>query len=418
MAAGRDRSGLRKSLGPGLVWAATAIGVSHLVQSTRAGAVYGYSLIAAVVLANLLKYPFFEYGPRYAAATGESLLEGYRRLGRWTVWVYLALTVGTMFAIVGAVTLVTGSIATQLFGGGLSAFGYSAVMLAASGVVLVVGRYPLLDGLIKGIIVVLTVSTLAAVVMALGVHRAPAPGFAPPALWDFAGFSFLIALIGWMPSAVDIAVWHSLWTLERAKQTGHRPRLGEALFDFNLGYLGTAVVALFFLVLGARILYGSGEQIAAAPAAFAAQLVGLYTRALGSWSRPVILVAAFTTMFSTTLSCVDAFPRVLQRTTEVLRPGLPRSGRLYWAAMLVLVAGSLLLIGVFQKRLTLMVDVATTLSFLTSPILGYFNYRVVTSPAMPAGTTPPPWLRWLSWAGLAFGFGFGAVFLVWRFLLG
>jgi Mn2+/Fe2+ NRAMP family transporter len=418
MAAGRDRSGLRKSLGPGLVWAATAIGVSHLVQSTRAGAVFGYSLIAAVILANLLKYPFFEFGPRYAAATGESLLEGYRRLGRWTVWVYLALTVGTMFAIVGAVTLVTGSIATQLFGGGLSAFGYSAVMLAASGAVLVVGRYPLLDGLIKAIIVVLTVSTAAAVVMALGVHHAPAPGFAPPALWDFAGFSFLIALIGWMPSAVDISVWHSLWTLERAKQTGHRPRLGEALFDFNLGYVGTAVVALFFLVLGARILYGSGEQIAAAPAAFAAQFVGLYTRALGAWSRPVILVAAFTTMFSTTLSCVDAFPRVLQRTTEVLRPGLPRSSRIYWAAMLVLVVGSLLLIGVFQKRLTLMVDVATTLSFLTSPILGYFNYRVVTSPAMPAGTTPPPWLRWLSWAGLAFGFGFGAVFLVWRFLLG
>ena len=29
---------LRVAFGPGLLWAATAIGVSHLVQSTRAGA--------------------------------------------------------------------------------------------------------------------------------------------------------------------------------------------------------------------------------------------------------------------------------------------------------------------------------------------------------------------------------------------
>lgn len=425
----RDWSGLAKSLGPGLVWAATAIGVSHLVQSTRAGAVYGYALVAAVILANLLKYPFFEFGPRYAAATGESLLEGYRRLGRWTVWVYLALTASTMFAVVGAVTLVTGSIATQLFGGALTAFGYSAVLLAASAAVLVVGRYPLLDALIKVIIVVLTVSTVAAVAMSFGAHRPPVPGFVPPAVWSGTGFAFLIALVGWMPSAVDISVWHSLWTLERARQTGHRPRLGEALFDFNLGYVGTALIALFFLTLGAQVFYGSGEEVAAAPGAFAAQLVGLYTQALGAWSRPVILIAAFTTMFSTTLSCVDAFPRALERTAAVLRRrqaaadtgttagAATGAGPLYWGAMLLLIAGSLLLISVFQRRLTLMVDVATTLSFLTSPILGVFNYRVVTGPEMPPGTAPPPWLRALAWAGLVFGFGFGALFLVWRFLL-
>ena len=78
-------SGMLKSLGPGLLWAGAAIGVSHLVQSTRAGASYGFALVWAVILANLFKYPFFEYGPRYAAATGESLLEGYRKLGQWAV---------------------------------------------------------------------------------------------------------------------------------------------------------------------------------------------------------------------------------------------------------------------------------------------------------------------------------------------
>ncbi len=37
---------LINSLGPGLLWAGAAIGVSHLVQSTRAGAIYGFQLIA------------------------------------------------------------------------------------------------------------------------------------------------------------------------------------------------------------------------------------------------------------------------------------------------------------------------------------------------------------------------------------
>ncbi len=414
-------STLRASLGPGLVWAATAVGVSHLVQSTRAGALYGFLLVAVVLAANLLKYPFFEFGPRYAAATGQSLLEGYRRLGRWAVVIYFVLTLATMFTVVGAVTFVTGSLATQLFGSALGPFGYSAALLVLCAAILIPGRYPLLDRMIKIIIVVLTLSTLAAVVMAATAQRIPAADFEPRNLLGGAGFAFLIALVGWMPSAIDISVWHSLWTLERAKQTGHKPRLSEALFDFNLGYFGTTVLALLFLSLGALVLHGSGQEIPAGGGAFAAHLIGAYTDALGSWSRPLILIAAFTTMFSTTLACTDAFPRVLRRTSEILFPGISRDGStsdwLYWSWMALLIGGSLLLISVFLGRLTTMVDVATTLSFLTAPVLGWFNFRAVMSPDMPEGTTPPPWLRLLAWIGLAFSASFGLLFVIWRFFL-
>lgn len=412
--------GVLASLGPGLIWAAAAVGVSHLVQSTRAGASYGFALVWVVVLANLLKYPFFEYGPRYAAATGESLVEGYRRQGVWAVWVYLVLTVGTMFAVLAAVTFVTGSLATQLFGGGISALAYSAILLGVCAVVLIPGQYPLLDKLVKVIMVLLAVSTVGAVVAAvLGGERHATAAAPEVSIFSGATFPFLIALVGWMPSAVDISVWHSLWTLERAKETGHKPRLAEALFDFNLGYLGTALLALCFVALGALVFFGSGEEIAAAPQAFAFQLFDLYTEALGPWARPLIEVAAFTTMFSTTLTVADAFPRALERTFEVLVPdreGRPRAW-LYWGSMTVLMAGALLLMSVFRRSLTGMVDLATTLSFLTSPILGLLNYRAVTGSHMPPGTTPPTWLRVLTWAGLAFGFAFGAVFLVWRFEL-
>jgi len=420
-----SRSALLKTLGPGLVWAATAIGVSHLVQSTRAGALFGsgralWLIVAVVLLANLLKYPFFEFGPRYAAATGESLLEGYSRLGRWAVWIYVLVTVGTMFTVQAAVTLVTASLAIQLFGGALSILGYSALLLAVCAALLIAGRYPLLDKMVKVIVVLLAVSTLAALVSALvaGSPASPAAGepTVPLKLGGAAAFAFVIALVGWMPSAIDISVWHSLWTLERSRQTAHRPRLAHVLFDFNLGYFGTALLALVFVALGALVIHGSGRELPPQAGAFAAGLITLYTETLGPWSRPLIAVAAFTTMFSTTLAVTDGFPRVLQRATGLLAPRVSERalGTLYWVWMLVIVGGSLLVIGSFLNRLTRMVDLATTLSFLTAPVLSWFNLRVITGPEMPADAVPPRWLLVLSWLGLVLGAAFAAVYLIWR----
>ena len=59
---------LRK-LGPGILFAGAAIGVSHLVQSTRAGADFGFGLIWALILINLIKFPFFQFGTRYTIVT-------------------------------------------------------------------------------------------------------------------------------------------------------------------------------------------------------------------------------------------------------------------------------------------------------------------------------------------------------------
>ena len=71
-------SWLQKTLGPGILFASTAIGVSHLVQSTRAGAAYGFGLLIFILIANTFKYPFFEFASRYASATGTSIIDGYK----------------------------------------------------------------------------------------------------------------------------------------------------------------------------------------------------------------------------------------------------------------------------------------------------------------------------------------------------
>ncbi len=411
-------SGFLKSLGPGLLWAGAAIGVSHLVQSTRAGASYGFLLVWAVLVANLFKYPFFEYGPRYAAATGETLLEGYLRLGRWAMGIYLLFTFAMMFTITAAVTVVTAGLAERIFGFGINPVNWSAILFVICALFLLFGRYPLLDKMIKVIIVLLTLSTLTAVIIAISHGSSAQPGFHPPAVWDLAGISFLVALMGWMPSAFDISVWHSVWTIERKKQTGHAPKLKEALFDFNLGYIGTAFLALVFLTLGALTMYGTGESFSESGSVFAGQLINMYTQNLGSWSYWIILLAAFTTMFSTTLTVIDAFPRVLRKATELVLPAFTQrvhNRGLYFGWMLIVCSGALVLLGVLPDSMKFMVDLATTLSFILAPVLGYINYRVVTGKHMPEEARPPAWLRILSWLGLVFLTGFSLLFLAWKF---
>ena len=410
--------GIKQSLGPGLLMAAAAIGVSHLVQSTRAGATYGFALVWAVVLANIFKYPFLEYGPRYAIATGESMIEGYRRLGKWAIGIFVVFTIGTMFAVQAAVTIVTASLAAEMTGLALTPLAWSAIVLAICIMLLLSGQYSALDGAIKMIMVVLAVSTVVALVAALlQGEQQTMPANLTPSIWNVAGVSFLIALMGWMPIPIDAAAWHSLWSLERVKQTRYTPKLRECLIDFNIGYIGAALLALGFLALGALVMYGSGEEYASSGSVFASQLIGLYTDSLGDWSYTIIIICAFTTMFSTTLTVTDAYPRVSRRMLEVLIPATFKEKdnlRLYRRLLIAISLVSLGVLFFLGDQFTLMVDLATTLSFLTAPILAWLNYRMVTADHMPDHCVPRPWLRWLSWSGILFLSGFALLYLYWQ----
>jgi len=415
------------ALGPGLLMAGAAVGVSHLVQSTRAGAEYGTSLLLLVVAACLLKYPFLEFGPRYAAATGESLVAGYARLGRWALGLFALITVGTMFIIQASVTVVAGGLAGLVFGLDASITQLSAGVLVGCLAVLAIGRYRGLDLLMKVIMTVLAISTLLAVALALG--SGPDWGALDPfaeldRAWSAAGFAFVLALLGWMPIPLDVAAWHSLWTLERAEQTGHHPSVRQAVLDFHFGYAGATVLAVLFLLLGALLLHGRGEPLPASAVAFSGRLVDLYAVTLGEWSRPVIAVAALTTMFSTTLAVTDAYPRVLRALVETAGPAGDRAledtegkhrGR-YLASLLLLSSGALVIIHYFGHRFTTLVDFATTVSFLAAPVLAWLNLRLLTSEHVPPEYRPRGALLGLARAGLAFLVAFCLIWLGWRLM--
>lgn len=407
--------GIKNSLGPGLIMAAAAIGVSHLVQSTRAGAEYGFALVWAVILANIFKYPFLEFGPRYALATGKNMIQGYAKMSPVALWIFIIFTISTMFAVHAAVTIVTASLATNLFGIQLSVTTWCGVILILCVLYLFRNTYALLDKAIKVLMAVLAVSTIVSMILAFtNIGYTPNPEMIAPEIWTVSGVAFLIALMGWMPIPIDAAAWQSIWTLERMNETKYKPQLGEIQFDFNLGYIGTAIIALCFLTLGAMVMYGSGQEYAASAGGFSNQLIELYTSALGDWAFILITACAFTTMFSTTLTVTDTYPRVVNEFVGILKNDDNQTDKKRYTYLLVGVStGSLLLLIFLGDQFRFLIDLATTMSFLTAPVLAFMNHKLIHQPEVSEEFRPKPWLYWLSISGIIFLSLFALIYLYW-----
>jgi Mn2+/Fe2+ NRAMP family transporter len=406
-----------KKLGPGLLFAGAAIGVSHLVQSTRAGADFGLGLLWALLLVNLFKYPFFQFGPRYASATGESLLDGYKKLGKGVLGLYFVLNLATMFTIQMAVTIVTAGIANSLFGDiSFLNFGYerissveiwTVIILIVCLLVLFIGKYRTLDKLIKVIIIVLTISTLLAVCFAFKEFNSD---ISFTQIWpkNSIEIAFLIAFMGWMPAPLDIAVWHSIWAIEKKKdETSFTPK--TALLDFNIGYLGAIILGISFLCLGYFIMFNSGETFSDKASLFSNQLIDLYTKSLGNWAYIIIGIAAFTTMFSTTITTLDASPRAMSKSVDLLSNKSFNKGYIFW--ILVLTFGTLIIFFAFASEMGLLIKIATILSFITAPFYAIINYKLISSKHTPKPWRPSLTLHILSWFGILFLIGFSVWYL-------
>ena len=397
-----------KSLGPGLLFAGAAVGVSHLVQSTRAGANFGFGLLWVLLLATIFKYPFFQFGPRYAAATGETLLDGYKKLGNVVLAISFAISFLTMFIIQAAVTIVTAGLAINIFGT-FDLFTWSILITISSMIILLVGKYKLLDGLMKYVILLLTICTLFAVTAAL-LKNNQAFSFEQVIPKGTIEITFIIAFLGWMPTSLDISIWQSIWSVEKEKISHQKITPKQAIFDFNVGYIGTIFLAACFLILGALVMHNSEQSFSNKGGVFAGQLIELYTKNLGNFAYVFIAIAALTTMFSTTITALDASPRAMSKANKLLFPTKIKLN--YWFWIVVLSLGTFIILKYFSDNMGLMVKIGTILSFLTAPFYAILNYILITGKHTPKEHRPSIYLKILSICGIIFLVGFSAWFLL------
>ncbi|WBU88100.1 NRAMP family divalent metal transporter [Cellulophaga omnivescoria] len=403
---------LLKNLGPGLLFASMAIGTSHLVLSTKAGAQYGWIMLIPIVLANILKYPFFEFGIRYTNATNKTLIEGYLNRGKGYLWFYALITLVSTFTILAALYLVTSGLLINLFK--LTNVSINLVAFVLFGFIsalLIIGKYVFLEKSLKIIVSILGIALLVTTVIVVFKGKVDeVANFKPPTLFSNTSILFIIGLVGWMPTAVETSSWLSMWTIEKQKLTSKKLNLKEALSEFNFGYIITAILAIFFMTIGCLSLYGTNTEMSSSAVGFADQLINLFTVHIGEWTTIFVATAAFATMFSSCMTAHDAIARVsidvlqkLKNKTNNNTIGTNKRSKSYFTlAVLVLAVINLGVIVFFNSNMGKVVALATFVSFIVAPIVGYMNLKNVMSDDVASEDKPKKWLKLLTYAGILF----------------
>ncbi|MEZ9175874.1 NRAMP family divalent metal transporter [Vibrio kanaloae] len=407
-------SSLIKSLGPGIMMAAAAVGGSHLVASTKAGAIYGWQLAALIILVNIFKYPFFRAGIQYTLGTGQSLVEGYSNLGRPYLVIFSMLSAISAVVNTAALLLFSASLLSYFVPFDLATSTLCMIVLATCLIILFAGHYRALDTLSKAIMAILTITTLAAVAIAIGSPVEPDAAFVPPSPWSLAAIGFIVVTMGWMPAPIEISSITSMWL--KSQKEKQEVTAQSALFDFNIGYIGTALLALVFVALGALVLHGSGVELSRSGVGFTHQLVGIYASTIGEWSRPLIALIAFFCIFGSTITVIDGYSRVLAESQRLLLKK-ESSPKMLQGWIVIVSITALAIVMFFSAALMTMLDFAMVLAFATTPFFALLNFILVSKAKLPEALAIGAKLKWLSVAGLVYLFGFLAVFVWWKWLM-
>ena len=398
-----------KALGPGILLASAAVGGSHIVSSTQAGAIYGWKLALLIVLINVLKYPFFRFGSQYTMENNESLIEGYYKKGKAWLIIFFILNVFSALINTAAVGILCAAILYNVSpnGFGLSLSQLTTIIIVIIWTMLLIGGYKFLDKLAKWVMTSLTLATVVAVIIAMFRHREYVPNFVEPNPWCMAALPFIVSLMGWMPCPIEISAINSMWQVEKRKQVDDMS-LQDATFDFNVGYITTAILALVFCALGALIQYGNGEEVYSASAAYIAQFVNMYASVFGDWSRLLITFIAFLCIFGTVLTVVDGYSRANDEALRLLLNKKENSkiSLSMWISLTSII--SLIIVYLFSGNVATMLRFAMIASFITTPFFGLLNYKLVNT----KDHKVKPWLKVLSIIGLIYLFGFALFFIV------
>ncbi|MDO4433306.1 MAG: divalent metal cation transporter [Alysiella sp.] len=398
-----------RAMGPGIMMASAAVGGSHIIASTQAGALYGWQLALLIVLVNLFKYPFFRFGPQYTLETGKSLIEGYADKGRAYLWVFFILNLFATVINTAAVAMLCAAILGYILPVGLSMNGLSIAVLISTTLILLIGPYRAVDSLSKWIMISLTITTVAAVAIAASRGAVMQPDFIEPSPWNMGALAFIVALMGWMPAPIEISAINSLWV--SAKRKLEKVSYEDGIFDFNVGYISTAILAIVFLALGALVQYGSGTELKMAGGAYIGQLTDMYAATIGEWSRFLVTFIAFACMYGTTLTVVDGYSRSNMEALRLIlrREEVKSSNRQFMIWVIAAALSGMAVILFFKGAVMVMLKFAMIASFVSTPIFAYLNLSLAIKGKH--NHAVQPWLLWLAYIGLVFLTGFTLLFL-------
>ena len=339
MAAPSGALAVARQLGPGLIITAVIVGSGELIVTPKLGASAGFQLLWFIVLGCLLKvFVQIELG-RHAVAHGQTTLAaldglpGPRLRVSWVLWLWLLMYVSLVFQVAGMV----GGVASVFTIAGLPLpLPATAVLVGLScALLLVIGRYRLVEAVSTLLVAAFTITTMVAVI---ALQRTPYAVTSAQLVDGFRfhlprSFTVAFAAFGIIGVGASELIYYPYWCLEKgyARRVGPNdgsPAWGERArgwlrilkIDATMSFVLYTSATLAFYVLGAAILHGKG--LAVEDANMIETLSNMYGETFGPWSLWVFLAGAFAVLYSTVFGATASNARLFADALEVF--GLQR----------------------------------------------------------------------------------------------
>ena len=401
-------AGVFRRIGPGLITAAAVVGTGELIATTVLGAEMGYSLLWLVILSCAVKAVIQNELGRYAIATGETGLEAMNRVPGprfrvgWVVWLWFLMQVSsltTLSAMFAGVAEVLNMIVP-----GLSIETWVWAIMTVTMVVLMFGRYRLVETVAVVLVVTFTLTTVSA---ALLMSRTP-EYFSWSSVLDGLKFHFpegslltAVAVFGLTGVGSADLIQYPYWCIEKGYARFTGPRENEAAWlDRARGWtrvMGADVLTsmcvytfatVAFYLLGAGVLHTLG--VVPKGAETIRILSNMYTQVLGNWSRYFFLAGAVAVLYSTLFAGAAATARVFADYVRLIGVYERDNFRARFLAIRIFSAIVLLIPVVFYMFLpqpVLLVQIGGVGQALMLPIIGfatlYLRYTHLPKPIAP-----------------------------------
>ena len=238
-------------IGPGLVVAGTGVGAADLVATLTAGSRYGYALLWAVVVGVVMKIVLVEGAGRYSLATGRTIFEGWRSLGRWTTW-YFAPYIMLWGLIYGASAMTSAALPIVTLFPGVNL----ELTAAATGVVAFVmvwfGRYRTFEKIVSALVLLMMVTVVGISTLALPNLGEIARGLIPTV--PDGSTIYVLGLAGGVGGTITLAAY-GYWLREKGWASAGWMKVMR--LDNTIAYVVTGIFVIAVMIMGVELLYSA-----------------------------------------------------------------------------------------------------------------------------------------------------------------
>ncbi|MFP3715063.1 Nramp family divalent metal transporter [Puerhibacterium sp. TATVAM-FAB25] len=366
-------------VGPGLVVAATGIGAGDLVATLVAGSRFGYALLWAAVLGVVVKIALVEGAGRWSLATGRTIFEGWRQVGRWAV-VYFGVYVVVWGLSYGAAAMSSTGLALNALLPGLDVRWWAMITGLVGAALVWFGRYGFFEKLMAVLVGVMFVTVVGSAVATLP-NLGEVLGGLVPRIPDGAAV-YTLGLAGGVGGTITLAAY-CYWLAEKGWTTPRWMRVMR--IDNAAAYVVSGIFVIAMLVVGAELLYSSGVALADGEGGLV-ELAGVLTDRYGAFLGHLFLVGFLASSFSSVLGVWHGVSLMFADFVASVRDvpaGDPRrgaGGRYYKAYVLWLTFPPMLLL-LLDRPVALVVAYgvlgAFFMPFLAVTLLVLLNSRTV-----------------------------------------